>query len=425
MALPKNFRKLSIVERRRSVQDSFHMDDEEMEATRCGDHLLELSDIMVESTVGCMPVPLGIASGFLIDDIEVAIPLAVEEPSVVAAASYAAVIVKKGGGFRTWATDPVMSAQIFLENVPEGEEISILSHRREIEEELNRYLASLRERGGGFRGLEVIRLASSSLVRIDLKIDVQDAMGANILNSAAEKIRGTVEALIRGKTLMCILSNAAVERRAGARFSLPVGKLHALAKSDMTAQEIARRVVLASELASEDETRAVTHNKGIMNGISSLALATGNDTRAVEAAAHAWAARNGHYKSVSLYQLNGETLEGRLELPLPLASVGGAVSVHPASRFSLRVLNNPDAKRLSRIAAALGLAQNFAALLALVTGGIQEGHMRFYAERRAYQAGARREEIRAVAEGLRKKQSYSVKDAKDLLSLLRKTTPEE
>jgi hydroxymethylglutaryl-CoA reductase len=235
---------------------------------------------------------------------------------------------------------------------------------------------------------------------VDLLIDVRDAMGANRLNAAAERARPLLEEMGRGRVLMAILTNAAEERRAGACFSLPVDRLGVRLPPGMSAAEAARRIAAASRLAQEDPSRAVTHNKGIMNGISSLALATLNDTRAIEAAAHAWAARGGSYRGLSRYTVEGGVLRGDIELPLALATAGGSVDFHPASRASLAILGNPDARRLARIAAALGLAQNLAALLALVTTGIQQGHMRYHAARMAWRAGARGQEARRLAQEL-------------------------
>ena len=272
----------------------------------------------------------------------------------------------------------------------------------------------------------MVRLPQTGLVRVDLRIDVRDAMGANILNTAAEHARPLLEQASGGRALMCILGNAAEERRAGARFALPLEALPPQARPGggvFSRRELARRIAAAGELAREDPQRAVTHNKGIMNGITSLALATMNDARAVEAAAHAWAARDGRYRSLSAYRFDGERLEGELELPLPFAAVGGAVGFHPASRLALKVLGRPDARRLARIAAAVGLAQNFAALLALVGGGIQRGHMRYHAVRLAYQAGARGPEIRRLAERLAERGVYSRSDAARELQRLREGAP--
>jgi hydroxymethylglutaryl-CoA reductase len=421
---PERFHRLSLAERREALRSRVEAESEEWEASDAGPALNELADLMVESAVGCLPLPLGLATGFLIDGQPVVIPMAVEEPSVIAAASFAARIVRRGGGFSTWAAEPVMRAQVFLEGVPAGAEQGLPAAEGEIRRRLDALQPSLKARGGGFRGLEVLRLPESGTLRVDLRIDVRDAMGANILNRAAEHIRPFLEELCGGRALMCILGNAAEERRAGARFTVPLGALPLgggpRGGPDLSREELARRIVAAGELAREDAQRAVTHNKGIMNGITSLALATMNDARALEAAAHAWAARDGRYRALSFYRFDGQSLEGELELPLPMAAVGGAVGFHPASRLALKVLGRPDGRRLARIAAALGLAQNLAALLALVSGGIQRGHMRYHAARLAYQAGARGAEVRLLAERLAERGAFSREEAASELERLRK-----
>jgi hydroxymethylglutaryl-CoA reductase len=215
---------------------------------------------------------------------------------------------------------------------------------------------------------------------------------------------------------MAILSNEARDRVAAARCEIPCARLERLLPPAMSVDEAARRIAAASALAQEDPSRAVTHNKGIMNGISSLALATLNDTRAVEAAAHAWAARDGHYRGLSSFTVEDGRLEGNLELPLALATAGGSVSFHPAARACLRVLGNPDSPGLARIAAALGLAQNFAALLALVTTGIQQGHMKLHAARLAFEAGARGAQVRKTAAEMSRAGTITLSAAKEILA---------
>jgi hydroxymethylglutaryl-CoA reductase len=413
------FRKQDLSTRRRQVKAAFAVGDEEWEVLSATPPLLSLADVMVESAVGCIPVPLGIADGFLIDGEEVAVPMAVEEPSVIAAASFAAWLVRAGGGFTTWASAPLMTAQVFLEGVTAAGERKLAACGARLQSVLAPMLASLEKRGGGFRELRVSRLPGSGTVRADLVIDVRDAMGANRLNTAAERARPLLENESGGRVLMAILTNAAQDRLAGARFSLRVDRLAVRLPPNMDGAEAARRVARASALAQEDPSRAVTHNKGIMNGISSLALATMNDTRAVEAAAHAWAARGGQYRGLSTYAVEGDALSGELELPLALAAAGGSVDFHPAGRASLAVLGAPDAPRLSRIAAALGLAQNFAALLALVTTGIQAGHMRYHAARLAYRAGARGQEARRLAASLEAAETADIEAARAGLAKLR------
>jgi hydroxymethylglutaryl-CoA reductase len=406
-------------EARRETLRRGGMPPAEWEALDPGPSLRELADVMVESAVGAVAVPLGIAHGFLVDGVETDIPMAVEEPSVIAAARHAARLVRRGGGFTTWSTPPLMNAQVFLEEVGDEGLERLRSGEPRIRAELGRLLASLERRGGGYRGMDVSRLPGVPAVKVELSIDVRDAMGANRLNGAAEALRPLLEELGGGRTLMAILGNEARERRAGARFSLPVEALGAGLPAGMTAEEAARRIAAASAVAQEDRGRAVTHNKGIMNGIASLALATMNDTRAIEAAAHAWAARDGRCRGLSTFVVRDGALQGEIELPLPFATVGGAIDIHPAAQAALRILGRPDAARLARVAAALGLAQNFAALLALVTHGIQRGHMRYHAARLAWQAGARGGEARRLADTMSADGRLDLDAAREALRRLR------
>jgi hydroxymethylglutaryl-CoA reductase len=420
--LPEGFRRLDAAARRESLAGTLGIEgeDEEFRSTGKDCALVELSGLMVESSIGYAPIPLGIANGFLIDGRRYDIPMATEEPSVIAAATYAARIIARGGGFATRATEPVMSTQIFLEGVDPAGEGRVAGAEARIRAEMEPILASLAARGGGWRGMRSSRLPDTGLLKVGFSIDVRDAMGANILNTAAEGVCPLLEEVSGGRRLMCILSNAAVDRRGAATFTLPFQALASVVGSLPEAAETARRIVLATRLADEDPSRGVTHNKGIMNGISALALATFNDTRSIEAAAHAWAARAGAYRSLSSYRIVGESLVGELELPLSFGAVGGAAAFHPASRFALGLLGNPGATALARIAASLGLAQNFAALLALVTGGIQRGHMRYHAPRIAYMAGARGSEIAFVSATLTADKNFSLTHAGKVLAELRK-----
>jgi len=319
-----------------------------------------------------------------VDGVEHAVPVATEEASVVAAASFAARIVASSGGFSTSATPPVMTVQIFVADAGHGSHgaIALLESRREeLVEAATAPLAAMTERGGGYRFIEFSAVPRTPFCRIELGIDVRDAMGANLLNACGEAAAAKIEELLGLKPLMSIVSNGSSLRRSRAAFSLSFETLGRVARGS-TGEDAAQRIVEASLVASADRDRAITHNKGIMNGITGLAIATGNDARAVEAAAHAWASRNGAYQPLSGYTIEGELLRGELELPTPFAVVGGGVGLNPGSAFSLDLLGNPDARRLGRIAAALGLAQNFAALLALTTEGIQRGHMRLHGRRR-------------------------------------------
>jgi len=384
------FRKGAIGLRRTLISGESEQD---FASTGRDEELLELSEVMVEQAVGYFGVPLGVAGPLMIDGRDVLIPMATEEPSVIAAVTFAGSLCARSGGITTRASDPVMVAQIFLEDVGELAAASVekvLESRDLIRNRLKPLLETMEERGGGWRNMEARWIAPSRTLAVNLQIDVRDAMGANLLNSAAEEIRPLLEKITGGRVLMAILSNRSWNRTASARLSIPVG---VLGRKGFSGTDTARRIVRAARVAREDPDRGVTHNKGIMNGISALALATGNDSRAIEAAAHAYAGRYGPYHGLSEYWIENDTLHGSLEMPLPFAVTGGAVGFHPATRWALELLGNPDARGLSRIAAALGLAQNLAALRALVSEGIQSGHMGLHARRLAYAAGARKDEI--------------------------------
>lgn len=419
-ALPDGFRKLAPTERKALWERLYFDGAEAAAAGNAGAEALELSDLLVESAVGALTLPLGIAQGFLIDGRRYDLPLAVEEPSVIAAAGYAAHIVAGGGGFITEADEPLMESYVYLDGVSAAGEARLGSEGAEarIRAALGAIQGSLERRGGGYRGRRVYRLPETGLVALELSVDVRDAMGANILNTAAETVKPLAEELSGGTALMCILSNASPRRLARARFELPLAALAPYTRG-FSAEEAARRVVLAWRLANEDPSRAVTHNKGIMNGVASFAQATLNDTRAVEAAAHAWAARSGRLRSLSRYEVTDGSLRGSIELPLALGAVGGSVDLHPAGKAALRLLGNPDSRALARIAAALGLAQNFAAVLALVTGGIQKGHMRLHAARLAYKAGARGDAARHAADIIAAGGAYTLAAAEAAVASLR------
>ena len=413
--LPRGYRKLNTRERRNALM-SLGLDEEDLQSLGADDSWLSFAGVMVENAVGTLPVPMGVATGFVIDGQEVAIPMATEEPSVIAAASYSASLISRlGGGLTTSATEPIMTSQIFVEG---DEDICILieSHREGLISDARSVLDGMESRGGGFRGFRVEYLAETSLVRIEVDIDVRDAMGANLLNTVAERMIPRVEEVTGRSCLMGILTNAAEQRRAMAEFRIPFAGLR---RGRFAGRELAERVELAARLAHEDPRRAVTHNKGIMNGITAIALATGNDTRAIEAAAHAWAARSGKYRGLSRYSVENGYLSARLELPLALGTVGGASGIHPTAQAALRMLGNPGAQQLARYAVALGLAQNLAAVLALVGEGIQGGHMKLHARRLAWKAGASEHEIPQVAERLLQDGGFSVEAARRELQLIR------
>lgn len=342
---------------------------------------LELADLLVENAVGWMTVPLGIASGLIVNGQNYEVPLATEEPSVVAAVSYAASIAARCGGFRAGASAPVMRAQVFLEGAAADAEARLEAHRPALEAEARTLLTSMERRGGGLRALTLGRLEGLNVAVVRLDVDVCDAMGANLLNTLGEALTPALEKALGGKKLLAILSNDASLRPAWAEVTIP---LASLAKPGFSGPEMGRRIALASAVAQADPQRAVTHNKGIMNGISALALATANDTRALEAAVHSAAASSGAYRGLSRWTVEGDQLQGRLDIPLALATVGGSIGIHPTARLVLQTLGNPDSPTLCSVAAALGLAQNFAALFALAGEGIQRGHMALHERRQAW-----------------------------------------
>lgn len=412
----RRLRKLEQEERRRLLESSCGVDAEAFRSMLDSAELCRLADLMVENSIGFIGIPLGIAAGFMIDNRPVAVPMATEEPSVIAAADYAAALAGSGTGFITGGGDPVMTGQVYLEGCSADAPAAVSSRQEEIRNLLREKLASLYARGGGFRGMDVKQLPETGLLRVQLHLHVCDAMGANIINTAAEYAAPLLEAITGGRALMRILSNSGAYRLARAYFSLPVSRL---GSGSLSGTEAADRIVLAARLADEDPARAVTHNKGIMNGVTALALATGNDTRGLEAAVHSWAARDGRYRALSRFERLNDRLEGHLEIPVPLGTVGGAVGLHPASRVALRLLGNPDGPRLGRIAAAVGLAQNLAALRALVAEGIQQGHMKLHARRTAWLAGARDEEVGRVAEQIWTDGKIHLEYARQVLTELR------
>ncbi|MCY4374368.1 MAG: hydroxymethylglutaryl-CoA reductase, degradative [Spirochaetaceae bacterium] len=398
MTLPERFRYASVAERRVMLRSAaaaggHPLGDAEHAATGAPADALDLADLMVESAVGVLSVPLGIAAGFLIDGREHAVPMATEEPSVIAAATHAARLVRRGGGFTTSGGLPLATVQVFVDGAADAAE-RVRAAEPAIREHVDAAVPTLVARGGGYRGLRVLPLPASGVLKVEVDLDARDAMGANKVNTAGEALRPLLERTGGGTVLMSIVTNASRHNVCTARFSCPD---ELLARAGRNGAQMAERVVRATAVAADDPDRAVTHNKGIMNGIAAVALATGNDTRAVEAAAHLHAGRSGRYGPLSSFRREDGGLVGELSVPIPLGSVGGATSVHPGARFALQVLGNPGARRLARIACAAGLAQNLAALMALVGEGIQRGHLRLHARRLAFQAGARGPEVERVA----------------------------
>jgi hydroxymethylglutaryl-CoA reductase len=378
------FRNLSPVERLATVSEQTGLGQDDLAQLNQG-LTLDQANRMVENVVGMMQVPLGIATNFLIDDRDVLIPMATEEPSVIAAASNAARMARDGGGFITGSTGPVMRVLIQVTGVqdPFFTRQIILSHADELMAMANSKDPMLVKFGGGAKGLEAYVLDSrvGPMIVIHLLVDCRDAMGANALNTMAEFLAPRIEEITGGKVYLRIISNLADKRLAMARTVFKA--------SSIGGPEVVDAIIKAAVLAEIDPYRAATHNKGIMNGITAVVLATGNDTRAVESGAHAYASIGGRYTSLTHYEKNLEgDLVASIELPMAVGLVGGATRVHPVAKAAVKILGIKSADELGRIIAAVGLAQNFAALRALATEGIQRGHMTLHARNVAIQAGA-------------------------------------
>ncbi|MFC2054817.1 hydroxymethylglutaryl-CoA reductase, degradative [Chloroflexota bacterium] len=379
---------------------------------------LDQADHMIENVVGLFSLPLGIALNFVVNGREVLVPMAVEEPSVVAGASFMAKLVRAGGGFLADSTAPEMIAQIQVLDVPDLD-----SARRKVLEGKDRLLSEsaqvdplLIKLGGGPRDLEVRIIQDSPIgpfLVLHLIYDVRDAMGANAVNTAAERIAPTIEELTGGRTLLRILSNLADRRLARARCTIPLSKL---AFGDYSGAEVRDGIIAAWAFAISDPYRAATHNKGIMNGVDAVVIATGNDWRAIEAGAHAYAARNGTYTSLSSWDRDESgNLIGSLEMPMAVGIVGGATKVHPTAGVALKLMGVETARQLGEIIVSVGLAQNLAALRALATEGIQRGHMNLHARQVAIAAGAEGDIIERLAEQLATENLVRVDRAEEIL----------
>jgi hydroxymethylglutaryl-CoA reductase len=373
---------------------------------------LEAADRMIENVVGAFPLPLGIGVNFLINDRDYLVPMAIEEPSVVAAASYAAKMVREGGGFHTSSTSPVMIGQIQVVDIsdPEAAKQRVLASKQEILDEANAQDPVLASVGGGAKDLDakVISTTVGSMVIVELHVDCRDAMGANAVNTMAEAVAPTVERITGGRVYLRIISNLATKRLAKAWCIVP--------KDALGGEEVVDGIVNASAFAAADPYRAATHNKGAMNGIIAVVLATGNDHRAIEAGAHAYAALNGRYTSLSTWTKteNGD-LKGVIELPMAVGLIGGAVRTHPIAKIALKILGVKTANEFAEVLAAVGLAQNLAALRALAHEGIQRGHMSLHARNIAVAAGATGDQINKVAEQMVKERKIRMDRAKELI----------
>ncbi|MFP2909827.1 hydroxymethylglutaryl-CoA reductase, degradative [Pyxidicoccus sp. 3LFB2] len=418
------FHKLPMEERLAQLARMFRLTPEDLQQLS-GTQSLQpvLANQMIENAVGTFSLPLGIGLNMQVNGRDYLVPMAVEEPSVVAAVSFAAKIVREAGGFTAEADESMMIGQVQVTRYgdPTTATENILAHKEQILALANSFHPSMLARGGGARDVEVRVLPAPEgprgepLLIVHILIDTQEAMGANLINTVAEGIAPLIEQITGGKVYLRILSNLADRRLARAMCRIPLAQL---ADFNMPGEEIAEGIAQASRFAEADPYRAATHNKGVMNGIDSVAIATGQDWRAIEAGAHAFACRGGQYRPLSTWYLEEGHLVGRIELPMALGTVGGPIKVHPGVQMSLKLMRTNSVRELAMVFAAVGLAQNFAALRALGSVGIQKGHMALHARCVAVTAGARGHWVEKIANLLVKAGHVKVEKARELLASL-------
>jgi hydroxymethylglutaryl-CoA reductase len=378
----------------------------------------ELADKLIENAVGVYGLPLGIATNFQVNGRDVLVPMVIEEPSVVAGVSFAARLVRDGGGFRASSDQPEMIGQIQVLDLAD-----LQAARAALEASIDELMAIaahsdpvIGKLGGGPRGIELRILddtPAGPMLIMHVIFDCRDAMGANMVNTACEQLAAPIERITGGRVGLRILSNLADRRLARAECTIPA---EALAFEDYSGERVVSGIVEAWAFAAADPYRAATHNKGIMNGVDAVVIATGNDWRSIEAGAHAFAARTGCYTSLSTWGKDAAgSLIGRLEMPMALGIIGGSTRVHPSTRAALKVLGVQSARELAEIVASVGLAQNLAAIRALATEGIQKGHMTLHARQIAIAAGAQGEQVMAIAEQLQAEKNITLERAEALL----------
>lgn len=382
---------------------------------------VNVADQLSENVVGTFSLPYSLVPEVLVNGQEYTVPYVTEEPSVVAAASYASKIIKRAGGFTAQVHQRQMIGQVALYQVADPEQVQekITSKKAELLELANQAYPSIVKRGGGARDLHVEQInGETAFLVVYLHVDTQEAMGANMLNTMLEALKPVLEELSQGQSLMGILSNYATDSLVTASCRIA---FRYLSRQKDQGREIAEKIVLASQFAQADPYRAATHNKGIFNGIDAILIATGNDWRAIEAGAHAFASRDGRYQGLSRWTLDleREELVGEMTLPMPVATKGGSIGLNPRVALSHELLGNPFAKELAQIIVSIGLAQNFAALKALVSTGIQQGHMKLQAKSLALLAGASEAEVIPLVERLIADKTFNLETAQRYLENLR------
>lgn len=384
---------------------------------------LEIAEQMTENTIGTFALPFSIVPNIMVDNINYTVPMVTEEPSVVAACSYAGKLIAKSGGFSTEILDRKMIGEVALFDIDDFEKAEkiILKNKQKILQLANNSHPSIVVRGGGAIDIttKIFNEKNNLFLVVYLIVDVKEAMGANILNNMLEGIKPLLEELTNTKALMGILSNYATKSLVKSTCAIDIKYL---SNDKKEAFNIAKKIELASEFAKIDIYRATTHNKGIFNGIDAAVIATGNDWRAIEAGGHAFATKNGKYEGLTtwIFDETNKKIIGELTLPMPIASVGGSIGLNPTVKTSFNILKNPDAKTLASIIVSIGLAQNFAALKALVSTGIQKGHMKLQARSLALFAGAKDNEIDIVVEKLLTSKFINLDTAKNIILEIRK-----
>jgi hydroxymethylglutaryl-CoA reductase len=419
------FYKLTLDERLALAASAAELTPEDLSPWMTGGINAESAEHMVENVIGTHALPLGLGLNFQVNGRDVLVPMAIEEPSVVAGASFMAKLARAGGGFQTSSSAPLMIGQMQIIHVVNLEEAKLKLYEKKAEllaaaDEIDPVLKKF---GGGARDLEVRTFDASPIgpfLVLHLIYDVRDAMGANAVNTACERLAPQVEAITGGKVHLRILSNLADRRISRARCTIPVAEL-AFGRGDpagrpYTGEEVRDGIIAAYAFAAVDPYRAATHNKGIMNGVDAVVIATGNDWRAIEAGAHAYAARSGQYTSLSTWGRDADgNLVGTLEMPMAVGIIGGATKVHPAAKAALKLMGVKTASELAEIIVAVGLAQNLAALRALATEGIQRGHMTLHARQVAIAAGASGELIEKLAAQMVAEKTVRIDRAEEIL----------
>ncbi len=414
------FYKKPIEERLRILKRAAGLTDEEVNVLKASAIGMDVADRMTENVIGTCEFPMGLGLNFMVNGRDVIVPMCLEEPSVVAAASFAAKLARPSGGFRTSSDEPIMIGQVQLLGLKNAKAAkdAIIRSKKKIIARANERDSVLVSFGGGAKDLEVREIVSEigKMLVIHLFVDVRDAMGANAVNTMCEAISPMLEELTGGYVRLKIISNLADRRLARAKAVWKKEDLEKSTKGAMKGNDVVDAILEAYHLAANDPYRCATHNKGIMNGIDAVVIATGNDFRAVEAGAHAYASVSGRYRPLTKYHKNKDgDLVGEIELPIAIGTVGGATRTKPEAKIALKILGVKSARELAEVIAAVGLAQNFAALRALATEGIQRGHMRLHAKNIAVTAGAKGDAIEKVAAEMVAERNISVSRAKEIL----------